>query len=315
MDRERPCYRKNKVDTGVYKRGMRGNTKKSERQWRIGYNKRSGYYKSTGRPDVSVKSVKNTVTRPVSSAFKQLKQGAEKYSGGADGDGGDGYDYSYRNPSVFRSPFLSRQRRNNELLEMIKALVRIIKAVIISVMTPVLIALAVVYLIVSTVVSILFGGSDSSAEDIVGPPIVIDDDSTPGDALCGELLWPCPSVPVGKITSSFGYREAPTDGASTYHRGIDIGASYGSDIVAAKSGVVSRTGYDSVRGNYAAIDHGNGMETWYLHMSRIAAHEGDIILRGEKVGEVGETGIATGPHLHFEVHVDGEQVDPMRYFE
>ena len=56
------------------------------------------------------------------------------------------------------------------------------------------------------------------------------------------------------------------------------------------------------------------METWYLHMSRIAVHEGDIILRGEKVGEVGETGIATGPHLHFEVHVDGEQVDPMRYY-
>ena len=279
------------------------------------WSRRQGTIRTNGSnrcPDFSVKRIRNTVARPMSSAVKELKQGTDKYCNDSDWYGNEA---GARESGVFRSPFLSRQRRNNELLEMIKALVRIIKAVIISVMTPVLIALAVVYLIVSTVVSILFGGSDSSAEDIVGPPIVIDDDSTPGDALCGELLWPCPSVPVGKITSSFGYREAPTDGASTYHRGIDIGASYGSDIVAAKSGVVSRTGYDSVRGNYAAIDHGNGMETWYLHMSRIAAHEGDIILRGEKVGEVGETGIATGPHLHFEVHVDGEQVDPMRYFE
>lgn len=302
MDRERSWYSKKKVEN-------------RKQRWLSDSRKGLGYYKSTDRPDVSAKTVKNTVTRPVSSAFKQLKQGAEKYSGGYDGDGGDGYDYGYRNTGVFRSPFLSRQRRNNELLELIKALVKVIKAVIISTLTPVLIALAVVYLIVSTVMSILFGTSDSAAGDIVGPPIVIDDDSTPGDALYGELLWPCPSVPVGQITSSFGYREAPTEGASTYHRGIDIGASYGSDIVAAKSGVVSRTGYDSVRGNYAAIDHGDGMETWNLHMSRIAVHEGDIILRGEKVGEVGETGIATGPHLHFEVHVDGEQVDPMRYFK
>lgn len=302
MDRERPWYRKKKVETR--RQGISGKKRNCQ-----------GYYKSTSRLDVSVRKVKNTVGRPVSSAFKQLKQGAEKYSGGSDGDGGDGYDYGYRNPSVFRSPFLSRQRRNNELLEMIKALVKVIKAVIISTLTPVLIALAVVYLIVSTVVSILFGGSDSSAEDIVGPPIVIDDDSTPGDALYGELLWPCPSVARGEVTSPFGYRVAPTEGASTYHGGIDIGAAYGADIVAVESGVVMKRDYSSIRGYYVVIDHGNGMESWYQHMSGVAVREGDIIGRGDLVGKVGDSGIATGPHLHFEIHVDGEQVDPMRYFK
>ena len=302
MDRDRPWYRKKNMEN---------------RKQRISGNKRNrpGYYKSTSSLGVSVRKVKNTVTHPVSSAFKQLKQGAEKYSGGSEGDGGDRYDYGYRNMGVFRSPFLSRQRRNNELLEMIKALVKVIKAVIISTLTPVLIALAVVYLIVSTVVSILFGGSDSSAEDIVGPPIVIDDDSTPGDALYGELLWPCPSVARGEVTSPFGYRVAPTEGASTYHGGIDIGAAYGADIISVENGVVMKRDYSSIRGYYVVIDHGNGMESWYQHMSGVAVREGDIIGRGDLVGKVGDSGIATGPHLHFEIHVDGEQVDPMRYFK
>lgn len=263
------------------------------------------------KSDISVKNIKNTVTRPISSSIKKLKAGAEKYTDNTEGEDNNGY----KNPAVFRSPFLSRQRRNNELLEMIKALVKIIKAVIISMMTPVLIALAVVYLIVSTVVSILYGDSGSQSGDIVGPPIVIDDDSTPGDADFAELLWPCPSVARGEVTSTFGYREAPTEGASTYHAGIDIGAAYGADIVAVDSGVVIKRDYNSIRGNYVVIDHRNGMQSWYQHMSGVAVQEGDIIERGNLVGKCGDSGIATGPHLHFEIHVDGEQVDPLMYFK
>ena len=234
------------------------------------------------------------------------------FGGGSDGSGSDWSSGNYG-----LSPFQKRMR-DNELLELLKALIKIIKAVIVATMIPVLVAIAVVYLIISMVISILFGSSDSEADtggDDVRPIVIIDDDSTPGDALYSELQWPCPSVPVGDITDDFGPREAPTAGASTYHRGIDIGAAYGSDIVAADFGEVVTKGADSIRGLYVVIDHGNGMQTWYLHQSMSFVQEGDLIERGEVIGRVGESGIATGPHLHFEVHIDGEAVDPMGYFE
>ena len=289
-------------------------------------NKKNDLNMNSNKQGVSIKRIKRTVTRPASSSVKHLKSSANKYAGGSEeggsGDGlfgggndGSGRDWSSGNYGL--SPFQKRMR-DNELLELLKALIKIIKAVIVATMIPVLVAIAVVYLIISMVISILFGSSDSEADsggDDVRPIVIIDDDSTPGDALYSELLWPCPSVPVGEITDDFGPREAPTAGASTYHRGIDIGAAYGSDIVAADFGEVVTRGADSIRGLYVVIDHGNGMQTWYLHQSMSFVQEGDLIERGEVIGRVGESGIATGPHLHFEVHIDGEAVDPMGYFE
>ena len=279
------------------------------------WSRRQGTIRTNGSnrcPDFSVKRIRNTVARPMSSAVKELKQGTDKYCNDSDWYGNEA---GARESGVFRSPFLSRQRRNNELFELIKTLVKVIKAIIISTLTPVLIALAVVYLIVSTVVSVIFGTPDSTGGDIVGAGIVIGKDSLPGDALYTQLLWPCPSVARGEVTSPFGYRVAPIEGASAYHGGIDIGAAYGADIVVVESGVVVKRDYSSIRGYYVVVDHGNGMESLYQHMSGVAVREGDIVVRGDLVGKVGDSGIATGPHLHFEIHLDGEQVDPLRYFK
>ena len=337
MDKDKPNYQTRTIRTvdgekvvtskknNSGKNNRTSSRNRSEKNCKNYIGKKDGNGKKGNKQSVSVKRIKRTVTRPVSSSVKHLKSSANKYAGGSEdggsGDGlfggydGSGSDWSSGNYGL--SPFQKRMR-DNELLELLKALIKIIKAVIVATMIPVLVAIAVVYLIISMVISILFGSSDSEADsggDDVRPIVIIDDDSTPGDALYSELQWPCPSVPVGEITDDFGPREAPTAGASTYHRGIDIGAAYGSDIVAADFGEVVTRGADSIRGLYVVIDHGNGMQTWYLHQSMSFVQEGDLIERGEVIGRVGESGIATGPHLHFEVHIDGEAVDPMGYFE
>lgn len=105
------------------------------------------------------------------------------------------------------------------------------------------------------------------------------------------------------ITSNMGYRESPGGIGSTNHGGIDIGASYGTAIVAAQSGYVNISGVYDGYGNAVQIDHGNGYETLYGHMSSIAVSKGEYVTAGQVIGFVGSTGWSTGPHLHYEVHV------------
>ncbi len=124
--------------------------------------------------------------------------------------------------------------------------------------------------------------------------------------------WPCPSSYY--ISSYYGPRDTGISGASTYHRGIDIGADYGVSIVAAGDGYVASTGYSYIRGNYVIISHGNGLCTLYQHMSGFAVSSGDNVSAGQTVGYVGETGVASGAHLHFEVWVNDEPVNPLGYF-
>lgn len=126
-----------------------------------------------------------------------------------------------------------------------------------------------------------------------------------------SYLWPVPSST--RITSYFGYRTAPTAGASTYHQGIDIGASAGEIIVATKSGTVTECAYNSTRGYYVEITHNDGVKTIYMHMSRQAVSTGTKVSRGQTVGYIGSTGVATGPHLHFSVVVNGTNVNPLNY--
>lgn len=121
--------------------------------------------------------------------------------------------------------------------------------------------------------------------------------------------WPC----NGSITSGFGGRNTGIAGASTYHRGVDFGASSGSPIYAAGSGTVAFVGYDSARGNYVDISHGNGLKTRYQHCSAIYVQYGQSVSAGQNIAAVGTTGISSGAHLHFEVHVNGSAVNPMNY--
>ena len=127
-----------------------------------------------------------------------------------------------------------------------------------------------------------------------------------------NLQWPVPSCTL--ITSRFGYRVAPTTGASTYHGGLDIGAGMGASIVAAGAGDVIYAGANGGYGNCVMIDHGNGVVTVYAHMSSIGVSYGQYVTAGQYVGAVGSTGVSTGPHCHFEVRINGVQTDPAAYF-
>ena len=129
----------------------------------------------------------------------------------------------------------------------------------------------------------------------------------------GIFLWPCPSS--HHITSYFGNRTPPKEGASANHKGIDIGASEGVAVIAAAAGKVTTVSYNSARGYYIVVDHGSGYETLYQHLSRQDVRVGEVVKAGQQIGAVGETGISTAPHLHFEVHVNGTPVDPLQFFE
>ena len=129
----------------------------------------------------------------------------------------------------------------------------------------------------------------------------------------GIFLWPCPSS--NHITSYFGNRTPPKQGASSDHKGIDIGASMGAQVIAAAAGKVTTVSYNSARGYFIVVDHGSGYVTLYQHLSRQDVKVGDMVKAGQQIGAVGETGISTAPHLHFEIHVNGTPVDPLQFFE
>lgn len=116
-----------------------------------------------------------------------------------------------------------------------------------------------------------------------------------------------------EITSPFGYRRHPILGTVRLHSGTDFGAPYGAPIVASKSGEVIFAGWNGGYGNCVIIAHDGGISTLYGHQSEIAVSEGQQVGRGEIVGYIGSTGQSTGPHLHFEVRIGGEPVDPMLF--
>ena len=126
-----------------------------------------------------------------------------------------------------------------------------------------------------------------------------------------NFIWPCPSS--SRITSGFGGRSSPTEGASSNHKGIDIGASTGSDILAAAGGTVTISTYSSSAGNYIMISHGGGISTVYMHCSQRLVEVGDTVSQGQVIAKVGSTGYSTGPHLHFEIRSGGGNVDPSLY--
>lgn len=128
----------------------------------------------------------------------------------------------------------------------------------------------------------------------------------------GVFKWPCPSSST--ITSYFGARSSPGGIGSTYHKGIDIGASMGASIIAAADGVVIASTFQSAAGNYVMINHGSGICTVYMHASKLLVSTGQTVKTGQTIALVGSTGNSTGPHLHFGVSVNGSYVNPLGYF-
>lgn len=112
-------------------------------------------------------------------------------------------------------------------------------------------------------------------------------------------------------SSPYGYRIDPIAGVKSFHTGTDMACPTGTPILAAMSGKVTTTGINRVYGNYVIIDHGNGYQTLYAHMSKIIASKGQWVSQGTRIGLVGSTGYSTGPHLHFTVYKKGKLVDPM----
>lgn len=135
------------------------------------------------------------------------------------------------------------------------------------------------------------------------------------DYVGGEMMWPAPGY--SKITCEYGWRFNGTD----FHTGIDISGSgiHGAKVVAANTGTVIFTkqcpynGYSYGYGTYAIVDHGGGITTLYAHMSSLAVNVGDVVVMGQQIGNVGNTGWSTGAHLHFEVRKDGKSVNPLPY--
>lgn len=148
------------------------------------------------------------------------------------------------------------------------------------------------------------GGEDSEGEDSAVAVM-----TTLGKSK--EIVTPL----HGRITSRYGYRTNPISGKYGLHTGVDIAADEGTSIVAAYNGVVKDVGYGEKKGNFVLMEHIDGTQTLYCHCSQIIVEEGTVIRAGEVIALVGNTGWSTGPHLHFEIHIDGSTVDPLTYIK
>ncbi|MBQ3258299.1 MAG: peptidoglycan DD-metalloendopeptidase family protein [Oscillospiraceae bacterium] len=128
----------------------------------------------------------------------------------------------------------------------------------------------------------------------------------------GSFMWPLPASKG--ISSGYGMRKISLYGYEKFHAGIDVPAGIGNSILAADGGTVIVSTYDGGYGNYIMVNHGNGRVTLYAHMSSRAVDVGAEVKKGQVIGYVGSTGNSTGPHLHFEIRINGSAVDPCNYF-
>ena len=136
-----------------------------------------------------------------------------------------------------------------------------------------------------------------------------------GDKLsCIPAIQPVSNKELTRIASGFGMRIHPIYGIAKMHSGLDFTAPQGTPIYATGDGEVTTAGVGNGTGNHVIINHGYGYETVYMHMVRIKASVGQHVKRGEVIGWVGSTGASTGPHCHYEVHINGEPVDPVYFF-
>ncbi|WP_240334341.1 M23 family metallopeptidase [Sphingobium estronivorans] len=153
--------------------------------------------------------------------------------------------------------------------------------------------------------SVTFG----RAADLVGTPLYLKPEPRPISGLRGSLPSGLP-VAARSLTSDFGMRAHPLLGGFRPHLGVDLAAPAGSPITAMSDGQVSWSGWRGGYGLFVALDHGNGVQTRYGHMSRINVAPGQRVHKGDTIGYVGSTGLSTGPHLHYEMRVNGQAVNP-----
>ena len=127
-------------------------------------------------------------------------------------------------------------------------------------------------------------------------------------------IQPVSNKSLTRIASGFGYRIHPIYGIPKMHKGLDFTAPQGTPIYATGDGTVAKAGAATGTGNHVVINHGYGYESVYMHMVRIKARVGQRVKRGDVIGWVGSTGASTGPHCHYEVHINGRPVDPVYFF-
>lgn len=146
-----------------------------------------------------------------------------------------------------------------------------------------------------------------------GGPVTTSTVSTPIAPTMGVSIPSRAPLAVGSTSSSYGMRTHPVLGGARAHKGIDLAAPTGTPVYATADGTVGRADWFSSYGLYVALEHGNAFETRYAHMSRLAVAAGQRVRKGDIIGYVGSTGRSTGPHLHYEVRVGGEAVNPIPY--
>lgn len=145
--------------------------------------------------------------------------------------------------------------------------------------------------------------------DYDGPELP--DNYTMDQLSLGELETMTPVE--GHLTSGYGYRDHPMSGKNAFHSGVDIGGQEGGPIAAFAAGTVEYTGENDSYGLYLQVDHGNGVKSFYAHCSRIVVTKGQTVALGEKLAEIGSTGVSTGPHLHLEIKYNKLHLNPAYY--
>ena len=153
--------------------------------------------------------------------------------------------------------------------------------------------------------------SDDSAVQQSAPPEDVSQDSPAQRAEPDNVTFRVPTP--GEVSSVFGNRVHPLSGKETTHTGTDIAAPAGQTVIAAAPGTVVKTGSDDMNGKYVVIKHNDKITTVYAHLSEVCVKTGENTDDNTKIGEVGSTGVSTGPHLHFEVKINGESVNPENY--
>ena len=165
------------------------------------------------------------------------------------------------------------------------------------------------------VADVSYLNENETSREILKEEIVLE--AVPKIGERGTIVPPTYIKPIsgGRQTSGFGRRSAPTRGASTYHKGIDWAVPTGTAVFASCGGTVVKAGWGSGYGYVVYIDHEDGRQTRYAHLSRVLVNVGETVEQGERIALSGNTGVSTGPHLHFEILINGTQVNPLNYLE